>query len=117
MITLVMKNIPKEEMNMAVIKLTTENFEQEVMQADQPVLVDFYADWCGPCQMMGPVVEEIADETPDIKVCKLNIDEQIEIAQRFRVMTIPTFMAFKNGESVGKQIGAVPKSALLDLVK
>ncbi len=102
---------------MAVIKLTTENFDQEVMQADQPVLVDFYADWCGPCQMMGPVVEEIAAETPDIKVCKINIDEQIEIAQRFRVMTIPTFMAFKNGTAAGKQIGAVPKSALLDLVR
>ena len=104
-----MKNIPEEEMNMAVVKLTTENFDQEVMQADQPVLVDFYADWCGPCQMMGPVVEELAGETPDVKVCKINIDEEMEIA--------PTFMAFKNGESVGKQIGAVPKSALLDLVK
>ena len=102
---------------MAVVKLTAENFDQEVMQADQPVLVDFYADWCGPCQMMGPVVEELAGETPDVKECKIKIDEEMEIAQRFRVMTIPTFMAFKNGESVGKQIGAVPKSALLDLVK
>ena len=102
---------------MAVVKLITENFDQEVLQAGQTVLVDFYADWCGPCKMMGPVVEELAGETPDVKVCKINIDEEMEIAQRFRVMTIPTFMAFKNGESVGKQIGAVPKSALLDLVK
>lgn len=102
---------------MSVVKLTAENFDQEVMQSDRPVLVDFYADWCGPCQMMGPVVEEIAAEAPDVKVCKVNIDEQIEIAQRFRVMTIPTFMAFRGGESLGKQIGAVPKNALLELVK
>lgn len=102
---------------MAVVKLTAENFDKEVIQADQPVLVDFYADWCVPCQMMGPVVEEIANETTDIKVCKLNTSEQMEIAERFHVMTIPTFMVFKNGESVGKQIGAVSKSALLDLVK
>lgn len=102
---------------MAVVKLTGANFEQEVMQADQPVLVDFYADWCGPCKMMGPVVEEIAGEEAEIKVCKINIDEEMGLAQRFGVMSIPTFIAFKNGEIAGKQIGAVPKNALLDLVK
>ena len=102
---------------MAVVKLTGANFEQEVMQADQPVLVDFYADWCGPCKMMGSVVEEIAEERGDIKVCKINIDEEMGLAQRFGVMSIPTFIAFKNGEIAGKQIGAVPKNALLDLVK
>ena len=102
---------------MAVIQLTTENFDQEVMQSDKPVLIDFYADWCGPCKMMGPVVEEIAGEEPEIKVCKINIDEQIELAQRFGVMSIPTFLAVKNGEIAGKQIGAVPKSTLLGLVK
>ena len=102
---------------MAVVKLTGANFEQEVMQADQPVLVDFYADWCGPCKMMGPVVEEIAGEEAGIKACKINIDEEMGLAQRFGVMSIPTFIAFKNGEIAGKQIGAVPKNALLDLVK
>ena len=102
---------------MAVVKLTGANFEQEVMQAAQPVLVDFYADWCGPCKMMGPVVEEIAGEEAEIKVCKINIDEEMGLAQRFGVMSIPTFIAFKNGEIAGKQIGAVPKNALLDLVK
>lgn len=102
---------------MAVIKLTAENFEQEVMNADQPVLVDFYADWCGPCKMMGPVVEEIAAEETGVKVCKINIDEEIAVAQRYGVMSIPTFISFKNGEIAGKQIGAVPKNALLDLVK
>ena len=102
---------------MAVVKLTEANFEQEVMQADRPVLVDFYADWCGPCKMMGPVVEEIAGEEAGVKVCKINIDEEMGLAQRFGVMSIPTFIAFKNGEVAGKQIGAVPKNVLLDLVK
>lgn len=102
---------------MAVIKLTTDNFDKEVLQAEKPVLVDFYADWCGPCQMMGPVVEEIAQESSDAKVCKLNIDEQIEIAQRYGVMTIPTFAVFKNGELAAKEIGAVPKSALTAMLK
>ena len=109
--------ILKEDINMAVVKLTGANFEQEVMQADQPVLVDFYADWCGPCKMMGPVVEEIAGEEAGVKVCKINIDEEMGLAQRFGVMSIPTFIAFKNGEIAGKQIGAVPKNALLDLVR
>mgnify|MGYP000214110387 CR=1 FL=1 len=88
---------------MAVVKLTTANFDQEVLQADRPVLVDFYADWCGPCKMMGPVVEEISGELDDVKVCKINIDEEMEVAQRYGVMSIPTFIAFKNGEMTGKQ--------------
>lgn len=71
---------------MAVVKLTTANFDQEVLQADRPVLVDFYADWCGPCKMMGPVVEEISGELDDVKVCKINIDEEMEVAQRYGVM-------------------------------
>lgn len=102
---------------MAVVKLTAENFEQEVLQSEQPVLVDFYADWCGPCKMMGPVVEEVASEMVDAKVCKINIDEEISVAQKFGVMSIPTFIAFKNGEVVGKQVGAVPKSALSNLLR
>lgn len=101
---------------MAVLKLTTENFEQEVLKAEQPVLVDFYADWCGPCQMMGPVVEEISAEAEGAKVCKLNIDEQMEIAQKYGVMTIPTFMVFKNGEPVRKEIGAMPKNVLKEML-
>lgn len=102
---------------MSVVKLTTENFEQEVLKADQPVLVDFYADWCGPCQMMGPVVEELSGEVSGAKVCKVNIDEQMEIAQRYGVMTIPTFAVFKNGEIAKKEIGAIPKSVLKGMLQ
>ena len=109
--------ILKEDINMAVVKLTTENFDQEVLQAGQTVLVDFYADWCGPCKMMGPVVEEIANEETGVKVCKINIDEEMAVAQKYGVMSIPTFIAFKNGEIAGKQIGAVPKSKLQDMIR
>ena len=92
---------------MAVIKLTKDNFDQEVMQSDKPVLIDFYADWCGPCKMMSPVVEEVSDEMPDVKVCKINIDEEMDLAQKYGVMSIPTFISFNGGEIRGKQIGAV----------
>lgn len=102
---------------MAVLKLTTENFEKEVLQAEQTVLVDFYADWCGPCKMMAPVVEEIAGEESGVKVCKINIDEEMEVAQKYGVMSIPTFIAFKKGEIAGRQTGAVPKSILRNLVR
>ena len=102
---------------MAVVKLTTETFDQEVLQAGQTVLVDFYADWCGPCKMMAPVVEELAGEEPGVKVCKINIDEEMAIAQKYGVMSIPTFIAFKNGEVAGKQVGAMPKSKLQELVR
>ena len=88
---------------MAVVKLTEQNFEQEVMQSDKPVLIDFYADWCGPCQMMGPVVEEISNEVTDAKVCKVNIDEEMAIAQKYGVMSIPTFVVIKNGEVIWVQ--------------
>ena len=102
---------------MAVVKLTTDNFDQEVLQAGQTVLVDFYADWCGPCKMMGPVVEELAGEESNVKVCKINIDEEMAVAQIYGVMSIPTFISFKNGEVAGKQVGAVPKSKLQELIR
>ena len=97
---------------MSVVKLTVENFEQEVLQAEKPVLVDFYADWCGPCKMMSPIVDEIAEEESEIKVCNINIDQAMEIAQKYRVMSIPTFI-----EEAGRQIGAVSKGELLSLIK
>lgn len=99
------------------VVLTSGNFEKEVYDSEIPVLVDFYADWCGPCKMMSPVVEEVSDEMPDVKVCKINIDEEMDLAQKYGVMSIPTFISFNGGEIRGKQIGAVPKSALVDLLK
>ena len=101
---------------MAIVKLTAENCEKEVLQSEKPVLVDFYADWCGPCQMMGPVVEEISNEVNDAKVCKINIDEQMSIAQKYGVMSIPTFIVFKNGDVADKKMGAMPKSAVLSML-
>ena len=102
---------------MAVLKITAQNFEQEVLQSDKPVLVDFYADWCGPCKMMAPVIEEIAEEADDIKVGKLNIDNEMEIAQKYGVMSIPTLIVFKNGEEVKRDLGAKLKKAVLDMLK
>lgn len=101
---------------MSVVKLTTENFEQEVLKSEKPVLVDFYADWCGPCKMMAPVIDEIAEERTDLKVCKINIDEQMEIARQYRVMSIPTFMVFKNGEVAARDMGAKPKSDMISML-
>ena len=91
---------------MAIIKLTKDNFEQEVLKSEKPVLVDFYADWCGPCQMLSPIVDEVAEERDDIKVGKINVDEQMELAQKYGVMTIPTLLVIKNGEIANKHIGA-----------
>ena len=92
---------------MEIIKLTKDNFEQEVLKSEKPVLVDFYADWCGPCQMLSPIVDEVAEERDDIKVGKINVDEQMELAQKYGVMTIPTLLVIKNGEIANKHIGAV----------
>ena len=90
---------------MSEIKLNAINFEYEVMKSDKPVLVDFYADWCGPCRMLGPVIEELANQRNDIKVCKLNVDENPELAQAFRVMSIPTLMVVNKGKIVKTSYG------------
>ena len=102
---------------MAVLHLTKENFQKEVLEADVPVLVDFWATWCGPCQMVGPVVEEIADEVTDAKICKVDVDQQPVLARQYKVMSIPTFLVFKNGEMVKRDMGYKPKDELLDLLK
>lgn len=99
-------------------KFTTENFDTEVLASDKVVLVDFYADWCGPCRMVAPVVEQIAEEYADRAVVgKLNVDENEEIAVRYGVMSIPTLIAFKNGEVAGKLVGVQPKEVIERLIQ
>ena len=102
---------------MAAIEITKDNFEQEVIKSDKPVLVDFWASWCGPCKMLSPVVEQIADEESSIKVGKVNVDEEDMLAAQFGVSSIPTLVVFKNGEEVNRSVGVVPKDAILALVK
>ena len=101
---------------MAEKHLTKEDFDQ-VINGEKPVLVDFWAPWCGPCQMMGPVVDEVADEEKDVIVGKVNIDEQAEIAEKYHVMSVPTFLMFKDGKVSGQTVGAVPKEALISMIK
>lgn len=96
--------------------ITKDNFENEVLKSDKPVLVDFWAAWCGPCKMLSPVIDEIADERSDIKVGKINVDEQPELASQFAVMSIPTLIVFKNGEIANKAIGVQPKDAVLSML-
>ena len=102
---------------MAVIELTTQNFNEEVLQSDVPVMVDFWASWCGPCRMVSPIVDEIAEENDSIKVCKVNVDEQQELASEFQVMTIPTLVVIKNGQIQNRSMGVKPKEEILDMVQ
>ena len=96
---------------------TTDNFEQEVLNSDKPVLVDFYADWCGPCKMMAPMVEDFAAEYEgELKVGKLNVDEEPEIAQKYQVMSIPMFAFFKGGQMVDSEVGALPKAKFQSMI-
>ena len=102
---------------MAVIELTTQNFNEEVLQSDVPVMVDFWASWCGPCRMVSPMVDEIAEEVQGkAKVGKVNVDEQGDLASQFGVMSIPTIMVFKNGEAVATSVGAKSNAELLALL-
>ena len=102
---------------MSVTTLTEKNFEQEVLKSDKPALIDFWASWCGPCRMLSPLVDELADEHSEFKFCKVNVDEEEALAKNFGIMSIPTLIVFKNGEQKAKSVGAIPKDAILELIK
>ena len=110
------KQKTKEECDMSAINISTNNFQKEVMNSDKPVLLDFWAPWCGPCRMVVPIIEEIAEERPDIKVGKINVDEQPELAGKFGIMTIPTLVVMKNGEIVKQASGARSKNAIWEML-
>ncbi|MBQ8908596.1 MAG: thioredoxin [Clostridia bacterium] len=102
---------------MSVIAIHQDNFEKEVLQSDRRVLLDFYADWCGPCRILSPIVEEIAREHPEYKVCKLNVDEETLLAGAFEIMSIPTLLVFEKGKVIAKSLGAKPKAQVLALLE
>lgn len=101
---------------MSIINVNSSNFEQEVLKSDKPVLVDFWAEWCGPCKMLSPVVDQVAEENAGIKVCKLNVDDAQDIAIQYGVMSIPTLIVFKDGKAVDQSVGVVPKAAIEELI-
>ena len=101
---------------MSVLHITKETFEAEVLKSDKPVLLDFYAVWCGPCKMIAPILEEIAAEREDIKVCKVNVDEEPELAAQYQVVSIPTLFVMEKGEIKNQSLGAKPKPQILELL-
>jgi thioredoxin len=111
-----MQIMNKEVIDMSVVTITKDNFQSEVIESSKPVLVDFWASWCGPCKMLSPVVDEVGEERDDIKVCKINVDEQPELAGRFNVMSIPTLIVFENGKIKNQSVGAVPKQQIISML-
>ena len=101
---------------MSVLHITKENFEAEVLKSDKPVLLDFFAAWCGPCKMIAPILDEIAQEREDIKVCKVNVDEEPELAAQYQVVSIPTLFVIENGEIKNQSLGARPKPQILEML-
>ena len=102
---------------MSVVKITKSNFESEVLKSDKKVLIDFYADRCGPCRMVGPIIEEIANENSEYKICKVNVDEQPELAASFQVMSIPSLFVVEKGKVINQALGAKTKAQLLEMLK
>ena len=107
----------EEENKMEILKVTSENFESEVLQSDKPVLIDFYADWCGPCKMLSPIVDEVAEENTDIKVVKINVDNAQDLAMKYQVMSIPTLVVIKDGREVNRSVGLIDKTDIISLIK
>ena len=101
---------------MSVLHITRENFESEVLHSDVPVLVDFFATWCGPCKMVAPIIDEIASEREDVKVCKIDVDQDTELAIRYNVSSIPTLMVFSGGDVIKQSLGALPKKEILAML-
>lgn len=102
---------------MAVVHVTSENFLTEVMESDRPVLIDFWASWCGPCKMLAPTIDALAEELSDVKVCKVNVDEEMALAEKFQVMSIPTLVVIKDGKVVNQTVGVQPKDAIRKLLE
>ncbi len=101
---------------MAITTLTNENFENEALKSDKPVLIDFWATWCGPCKMLSPIIEEIAEERDDIKVCKINVDDEGELSIKYGVMSIPTLILMENGEVKNTSVGFMPKKEVIEFI-
>ena len=99
---------------MAALHITTDTFESEVLNSDKPVLIDFWATWCGPCQMQGPIIDDMADELTDVKVCKVNVDENPDLAKKYRVMSIPNLVVIENGELKAQEVGVHDRAGILD---
>ena len=110
------RNKDKGDKDMSVITVTKDNFRKEVLESTKPVLIDFWASWCGPCRMLSPTVDAIGEERPDIKVCKINVDEQFELASQFNVSSIPTLVVMKDGKRVNQSVGVRPKAAILAML-
>ena len=102
---------------MEIIKANSQNFEEEVIKSEKTILVDFYADWCGPCKMLSPIIDEVAEENDDIKVVKVNVDDSQDLAMKYQVMTIPTLVVIKNGSEINRSVGLIDKAQILNLIK
>lgn len=102
---------------MSILKVNDKNFEEEVLKSEKTVLVDFYADWCGPCKMLSPIVDEVAEEKEDIKFVKINVDESQETAFKYQIMSIPTLVVIQNGNEVKRSVGLIDKSEILEMLK